>query len=167
MTPKQLMFRIEKLSPTGPVTDLLTKVLYSRKMRPKKAWYRHQKEHWLAWLSEYDGSGAYGRTVHEVRTAEFIYNHMMCPPMVLWLGEGVGLPRALVERAAEACLRAGPTLLKQCAAIRSLVSWQMIEERLRARYAEKPLRLMVPKADLQKEYKPAVIVTYHGMKRAI
>ena len=25
-------------------------------------WYRTQKEHWLGWLSQYEGPGAYGRT---------------------------------------------------------------------------------------------------------
>ena len=109
----------------------LTAALAERRKHPKKKpWYQHQKEHWLGWLKEYDGPGAYGRAVHNGRTAEFAYNHAMNPAMVLWLGEGVGVPHDIVEQAAKACLAAGPTLPRQCAAVRKLVPWKMIEERL-------------------------------------
>ncbi|ACK50506.1 hypothetical protein Msil_1556 [Methylocella silvestris BL2] len=124
------MLLIHKLSPAGPVTDSLTEALAARKKGPNRAWYRHQKEHWLGWLGEYNGPGAYDRKVHESRTAEFVYNHIMCPPMVLWLGEGAGVPRALVEEAASACLAAGKTQPKQCAAIRAVIPWKMVDERL-------------------------------------
>jgi hypothetical protein len=37
------------------------------------AWYRSQKEHWLGWLAEYDGPGAYGRSAKTPRDAQYAY----------------------------------------------------------------------------------------------
>lgn len=34
-------------------------------------WYTTQKQHWLGWLSEYDGPGAYGRRSGQNRDAKF------------------------------------------------------------------------------------------------
>ena len=53
-------------------------------------WYRTQKEHWLGWLGEYHGPGAYGRAPSEERDARFVYNHIVCPEMLLWLIEASG-----------------------------------------------------------------------------
>ena len=40
----------------------------------------------IGWLLEYEGSAYYGRkNLH--RAAEFIYNHIVCQPMLLWLAE--------------------------------------------------------------------------------
>ncbi|WOJ88322.1 hypothetical protein RZS28_10760 [Methylocapsa polymorpha] len=157
MTPKELMLLIESLSPSGPVTDSLTEALAARSKRPKKAWYRHQKEHWLGWLSEYDGPGAYDRKVYQGRTADFVYNHIMCPPMILWLGEGVGAPKAIVEEAANACLAAGRTLPRRCATIRTIVPWSMIEERLQA------LRLDCPKTEKPSRATPPKLLQSKSM----
>src|SRR5258706_9307900 len=46
------------------------------------------------WLSEYNGPGAYSRKAWRGRSAEFVYNHIGCPPMLLWLAEVTGLPKA-------------------------------------------------------------------------
>jgi hypothetical protein len=136
--PQELMLLIAKLSPVGTVTDSLTAALAARKQPAGNIWYRHQQEHWLGWLAEYNGPGAYDRKVHQCRTAEFVYNHIMCPPMILWLGEGIGVPKVFVEDAANACLAAGQTLPKQCAAIRTIVPWGMIEERAQALKLDSP-----------------------------
>jgi hypothetical protein len=63
-------------------------------------WYRSQKEHWLGWLSEYDGPGYYGRKNPD-RSAEFVYNHINCAPMVLWLGEASGISIAKLRAATQ------------------------------------------------------------------
>jgi hypothetical protein len=65
-----------------------------------RVWYTSppQKEHWLGWLREYDGPGAYSRQNAD-RSAELVYNHIVCPPMVLWLGEASGVPKSKVAEA--------------------------------------------------------------------
>ena len=92
-------------------------------------WYHSQKEHWLGWLSEYRGPGAYGRK-NGNRSAEFVYNHIVCPPMVLWLGEALGVSKERVAKAKSAALGSGSALGSQCAAIRKIIPWEMIESRL-------------------------------------
>ena len=69
----------------------------------------------------------YGRTAWH-RTAEFVYNHVACPPMVLWLGEAVGVSSDVIKTAASAALAAGPTQMAQAAAIRRLIPWSMIKQ---------------------------------------
>lgn len=90
------------------------------------AWYSSQKEHWLGWLREYDGPGYYGRK-NSKRTAEFVYNHINCAPMLLWLGEASGVPHQQVTKAKVAALRAEPKFQTQCAAIRKLIPWTTVE----------------------------------------
>lgn len=63
------------------------------------AWYRSQKEHWLGWLSEYDGPGAYGRTDATQRNGAYIYNHIQCAPMLFWLSEALGASQERLELA--------------------------------------------------------------------
>ena len=41
-------------------------------------WYRSQKEHWLGWLSQYHGPGAYGRRGGDL-DAKYAYNHIVNP----------------------------------------------------------------------------------------
>lgn len=77
------------------------------------AWYKTQKEHWLGWLAEYRGPGYYGRK-NSHRSAEFVYNHIVCPPMVLWLAEASGIPKPMVAKAAQAALSARSTLAARC-----------------------------------------------------
>ena len=92
----------------------------------KGVWYKSQKEHWLGWLSEYDGPGFYNRQ-NAKRSAEFVYNHINCAPMVLWLGEAFGISKTKVSKAKSAALSAGSALSSQCAAIRKVIPWRMIE----------------------------------------
>ena len=93
-----------------------------------------QKEHWLGWLGAYNGPGAYGRQKWEKNApAEQIYNRAVNPAMVLWLGEAAGVPEATVKKAASAALKAGETLMSKAAAIRKVIPWSLIEERLLAR----------------------------------
>lgn len=94
-----------------------------------RAWYSSQKEHWLGWLFHYEGPGFYGRQSWD-RTAEFVYNHINCAPMLLWMAEASGVNMRLVRKASRSIVpgTSGPT---QCAAIRRVVLWELVEAALR------------------------------------
>jgi hypothetical protein len=94
-----------------------------------RLWYKTQKEHWLGWLEGYGGPGYYGRKDWN-RDGEFVYNHIVCPPMVLWLGEACGISATLVRKAKKSALGARPNLSAQAAAIRRVIPWELIEDRL-------------------------------------
>jgi len=95
-------------------------------------WYKSQKEHWLGWLKDYKGKGYYKRTNWK-RNAEFIYNHLQCSPMLLWLGEALGVPDLLLHKASEAAKKAGKNDASQCAALRREIPWNIIEEAMKKR----------------------------------
>jgi hypothetical protein len=59
----------------------------------------------MGWLSEYNGPGAYSRKAWRGRSAEFVYNHIGCPPMLLWLAEVTGLPKAKLLAAKRAAFQ--------------------------------------------------------------
>jgi hypothetical protein len=96
----------------------------------RRVWYRSQKEHWLGWLGEYEGRGAYGRKNWN-RSAQFIYNHIGCPAMLVWLVEASGLPRKQVSSAIAEALRTRSNFAAQCAVLRHTVPWQDVEGHLR------------------------------------
>lgn len=93
-------------------------------------WYRTQKEHWLGWLSEYNGAGAYGRKSGQNRDARFAYNHIVCPEMLVWLIEASGVPRELVT-AARVAAASGGTMMQRAGAIRRQVPWTEVFAALR------------------------------------
>jgi hypothetical protein len=82
--------------------------------------------HWLGWLKGYSGKGYYNRKNWH-RSAEFVYNHINCPPMVLWLGETSGIQKRKVLEARRAALSTAPSLPALSAAIRKVIPWEMIE----------------------------------------
>jgi hypothetical protein len=130
ITPKQLAAKIRKLRARPPITTEFESVLERRgTWSSNRAWYTSQKEHWIGWLSGYHGPGFYGRKDWR-RSTDFVYNHIVCPPMVLWLGEASGLPKKRIAEAKESALSAGPHFARQCAAIRRIIPWEMIEIRL-------------------------------------
>jgi hypothetical protein len=87
----------------------------------RRVWYRTQKEHWLGWLAEYDGPGAYGRKQAN-RDAKFAYNHIVCPQMLLWLIDAADVPSEVVQDAQRAA-DGGTTLMQQAGAVRRCVPW--------------------------------------------
>ncbi len=128
MTPRTLASKIAKLPATPPITIAFEREL--RKLRTwgtTPVWCSTQKEHWLGWLKGYGGPGYYERKNWN-RDAEFVYNHIVCPPMVLWLGEASGISQILVRKAKKAALSAKPTLPAQSAAIRRVIPWAVIED---------------------------------------
>lgn len=92
-------------------------------------WYTTQKQHWLGWLGEYDGPGAYGRKTGEHRDARYAYNHVVCPEMLLWLIEAAGVQPDLVQ-AAQSSYEAGTSLMQKSGAIRKHVPWAVLHDTL-------------------------------------
>lgn len=103
---------IERLPSDEPVHD-------------PRVWYTTQKEHWLGWLREYDGPGAYGRIPGKQRDAKFAYNHVVEPKMLLWLIEAAGVSKDLVEAAQRASAE-GTSLMQKSGAIRRVVPWTVL-----------------------------------------
>ena len=94
-------------------------------------WYHTQKEHWLGWLSEYDGPGAYGRKGDQQRDARFAYNHIVNPQMLMYLIEAIPMRPELVEAAQTAFqTHADSTLMQMSGAIRKLVPWAEVYQAL-------------------------------------
>src|SRR5688572_5324616 len=85
-------------------------------------WYLTQKEHWLGWLSEYSGAGAYGRTGRGY-DARYSYNHIVNCEMLEWLARAAGVPVAKF-RAAQSASRKfrNEALSRQSAAFRKHVT---------------------------------------------
>lgn len=131
MTSKRLATKIKTFRAHPPLTDSFERALRECGTWGRKpVWYRSQKEHWLGWLSEYDGAGYYGRKGRGL-SAQFSYNHIMCPPMLLWIVEASGVAKKKVLAAKQCALSVRPALASQCAAIRKTVPWTEIEMRLK------------------------------------
>lgn len=101
---------------------------YERYYLPAGGWWSSQREHMTVWMGEIAGAGAYGRKSRG-STARQAYNRFQCAPGLLWLAEAVGVPEGAVRAAAGAAGGRGRPST-QCAAIRRIIPWQMIEERL-------------------------------------
>ena len=88
-------------------------------------WYKTQKEHWLGWLCEYQGPGAYARQVGKKRDAKFAYNHIVENKMLLWIIKAARVNPRLVKAAQSASDRA-KTMQEKSAAIRKHVPWKEV-----------------------------------------
>jgi hypothetical protein len=133
MSPKELRRRIRSSPAIPPITTAF-RIELAKLGTPDSSFERYssQKEHWLRWLEEYDGPGYYGRQNCR-RTAQFVYNHINCPSMLLWLCEASGIEKATIHKAKASALRAEPTFPSQSKAIRQLVPWRDIEARMKTR----------------------------------
>ena len=133
MTPRGLRRKLQLLKDRPPITTAFEQALTKQgAWSSEKVWYKSQKEHWLGWLSEYDGPGFYGRKTGW-RSAEYAYNHIVCPPMVLWLSEASGVDKSLVTAAKRAAFKAAASLPSKSAAIRKVVPWATIEAALNSK----------------------------------
>lgn len=92
-------------------------------------WYLTQKEHWIGWLSEYHGPGAYGRKTEQNRDARFAYNHVVCPQLLLYLVRAIPLRPELIDAAEQAYL-SGSSLMEKSGAIRKVAPWSEIYQAL-------------------------------------
>ena len=116
ITIRQFIRKIRTLPAARPAID------------PRR-WYLTQKQHWLGWLSEYNSQGYYGRIAGLNRDARYAYNHIVEADMLLWLISAARVPASRV-RAARAVAATLPSLQRRSAAIRKIVPWEMVAERL-------------------------------------
>ena len=126
MTPKQLLKRIRPLSAHAPYTEKFDKTLEACGQRHQNKWWIDHKEHWICWLVH----------IHPKRSAAYVYNHINCPPMLIWLPEAAGILERDVSAAIAAALEIGKSWPSQCGAIRRLIPWQKVEQALAADHIE-------------------------------
>lgn len=122
----------------GVIKNLSEHSDYSQKLEAhpllkinRNPWYKSQKEHWLGWLKDYDGPGFYKRKTHAGRTAKYIYNHINCSPMLLYLPESLGVSESLVQKAFQAVVDANQSsMARQCGMIRKVIPYDVVEVEL-------------------------------------
>ena len=125
-SPQDLRRRIARLPMRQPITEAYEAKLMRRGLRSA---YPSQQHHWVAWLGAYDGPGFYGRQRWD-RSARFVFNHVQCPAMLLWLGEATKLQANIIRLAAQMDLKSQLALPTRCSEIRRLVAWAEVERRL-------------------------------------
>lgn len=116
ITIEQLQIAIKKLSSDPPKTQ-------------PGIWYKTQKEHWLGWLKEYRGPGAYRRKGGSAREAKFAYNHVVNYHMLTWIIDAAGVDPKLV-RQAKAAVNDKKTLQANARVIRGIVPWEILADAL-------------------------------------
>jgi hypothetical protein len=133
MTPVGLTRKIARLPEAGAITFRFERELFRRGLwnyeRERKK-YLSQKMHWIGWLSDYGTAGYYNRKNKRVRSAEVIYKRIGCPPMLLWLCEASKVPARELRLAMNAALAVGPNYRRQCAEIRKIIPWPIVESKL-------------------------------------
>jgi hypothetical protein len=82
---REMLRAVRRLPATMPESDALY-----------KSGYETHKDHWVGWLSEYDGPGFYGRNDWNV-DARGVYQRLNCGPMIVWLNEAAGERPALIR----------------------------------------------------------------------
>jgi hypothetical protein len=87
--------------------------------------YNTQKDHWLGWLDPNAGTGSYPRRAGKERDAEYVFNHIVEPKMLLWLISAAGVSSRLLSSAKQAAAVTS-SLPGKSAAIRRHVPWSMI-----------------------------------------
>ena len=130
MTPAEFERRIGQIDGRfSPEADALLKFL--KEQFPKKPSKDDHRARWLQWLANYDGPGHYKRSNWDTGDAKVVYNRLQSPPMLLWLAEVLQVPAAFLQEASNAAKEANrKTLASKSAAIRKVIPWQMIEDRL-------------------------------------
>lgn len=98
----------------------------------RKVWYESQKEHWIGWLLDYQGGGAYGRKIHGCRDAKRVYNQLQCPDMLIYLAKESGVSPGLIRKASRAAGKGGSNarLAAKCGAVRDILPWSLVLEAL-------------------------------------
>lgn len=128
MTVAELLRTIKRLPADPPVHD-------------PRVWYRTQKEHWIGWLSEYDGPGAYGRKTPTPTNAQSIYNRIVEPKMLLWLAKAAGVDPGRVEEA-ERQASSATSMMQASGRVRRLIPWQDVQATLTTRGSGRFSRLV-------------------------
>ena len=112
ITIEQFRNRIKKLPSDEPIVQ-------------PGIWYKTQKEHWLGWLKEYHGSGAYNRKVDKERDARYAYNHIVNYKMLLWIIDASGVDLKIVKMA-KSVIDTNRTMQENAKIVRKLVSWEIL-----------------------------------------
>jgi hypothetical protein len=93
------------------------------------AWSQHHdshKDHWVKWLADYSaGIGYYGRKNHK-RDAGFIWSHLQCAGMLIYLAEAAGVETATVRRAVQIATTAAGNCAAVSAATRRVLPWPRV-----------------------------------------
>lgn len=92
--------------------------------------YTSQKDHWIGWLDKSQGTGTYVRRSSDDRGAEYVYNHIKEPKMLLWLITAAGV-RSDVARAAVNAAECVQSMSNQCKVIRQQAPWVEVAAALR------------------------------------
>jgi hypothetical protein len=130
MTPARTLHRaVTKLPESTPLAD--------RWPVPKHS--DSHKEHWQGWLWQYDGPGYYNRRIPKTpRSMAYIFGHVHCSPMLLWLAEAAGVDKRLVREADRVMRRLVDAGLsdsnpKTANAFRKIIGWSLVEAALTKR----------------------------------
>jgi len=91
--------------------------------------YSTQKAHWLGWLSKKPGAKYYRQDAPD-RGPKYVYNHIMEPKMLLYLISALDFDDDL-KQLAKIEAKNAKTMASSCAAIRKVIPWIKIEEKLR------------------------------------
>jgi hypothetical protein len=118
-TRHQLLARVRDLETHLPLSGQL----------PWPSNYSSHKEHWTRWLEHYDGPGYYGRSNHD-RTAQYIWQHIQNPGMVVWLGEAAGVAQPVIRHSLQLALSTTGRVASVTAAARKPLPWAMVAGRL-------------------------------------
>jgi len=130
MTPCELASKISNLPNRAPITAELTSLLQNPDPNDSAGTkLPNRKKQWRRWLGTYE-EPEYPRRKDSNRTAQFVYNHLLVPEWVLWLGEASGVSETVVRNAMKAACSVQPNRATQCAAIRKIIPWKIIEYKL-------------------------------------
>ncbi len=131
MTTTGTAMSIDELS--HRINDLVEQTELLSQLEKELEWKKENtmKEGWLRWLSQYNEPGAYQRKKLDRQDAEFVYNHLLAPDLLLWLGEASGVSKEIVLSAIAAYRESKPPKASQCLAIRQKIPWPTIEAALR------------------------------------
>ncbi len=119
------------MSDSLDIRDLLvaiSRMAEGRRVRSDSTWYESQKEHWIGWLLDYQGGGAYSRKSRGCREARLVYNRLQSPDMVLYLAKESGVSPARIREATREALALGPNSsgALTCGAIRKILTWKLV-----------------------------------------
>lgn len=114
----QLLKVVRRLPTHTPIADSITITSYDS-----------HKDHWIAWLREYNSPGYYGRS-HFDRDAAYCYAHVQNVGMIIWLNEATGIGAPLVQKAKGLALIASDRRAAQCGRARRVLPWRPLQQAL-------------------------------------
>ncbi len=120
---------MEKRISIDQFRNVIKKLESDKPVISSRVYYTTQKEHWLCFLYNYDFNQAYGRLQGMNRDAKFVYNHIVCPSMLVYLIKAVGFDSELIDQV-EKVNESGKTMMESSGKIRKIVPWSMIYKKL-------------------------------------